>query len=504
MAEVIVYQEDSSSTTNQETSEPDIIEIEPDIELKRCIPPRSTFLRFPPGTIYIDLGGDKKYTYTFAKDTFMRAFPTLAESVDKFLTGEEAKATAQVFESTGYTNRYELRYNKGTGFWHLGRASWIRPKMIMTVSLPSRTQSVAVETVNTVDNETKDQVMTEAPSLPQEAPARDSVENPDAQKASSNNNSTSDIDKGQSGDVSVNKDDGSEKQPESSDKGKTALEEPPVVKTKPTISTDLFEAYNNLFLIIHNMTPKISIHPLTVSLPRVEILLDLASKYQNIHLIRSHISAELFQYGHELYVAIKNDPIRWLRIALDLQCKLIFREAVIHIVGQTPSIPRTAIPDYSPPDSIMVFLKNKTEQLRNLKNSIDKSLFESDIYVNGERLSLNNVDNSTFATWLVIQAWRDWFLQFHPSGFDKRSPELTAADRYRTIVKADDDSYLTVDSVRYSLEKHLGLTAEELDAMEIDEDIKLMKVAARELARPLVTNRILDDEYPWVATMDIC
>lgn len=286
-----------------------------------------------------------------------------------------------------------------------------------------------------------------------------------------------------------------------------------------TIPLDHCEAYNNLFLIIHNMPPNISILPLAVSLPRVEILLDLSSKYSNLPFIRSSVSNELFQYGRELYLAIKSDPVRWLKIALALQCKLIFREAVIHIAGQFPHIPVTEDPDFIYQDDLLKFLNSKAQEIHYLKSRVDMDLFTSDIYVGEEPLSLRNLDNTTLTTWLVIQAWRDWFVQYSPPGTDPEKMELTAADRYRIMAKAG-DSYLSTESVLLSLEKHFDLKLEEEEVENLKEDLRTMKTTAQSLVKPLVVNHSMldvesadihyltcvtveDDELPWITIKDL-
>ncbi|KAH8815565.1 hypothetical protein F5884DRAFT_895439 [Xylogone sp. PMI_703] len=488
-----VAHEGRSAAADQEISEDEVVEVVPHVEVKETFPPGRTFPRFPKSTVYIDLGGGKRYTYALEQGVFLRTFPTLRETIDIALTKQEEKATEQVLKTTGYKLRYELKYNKGSDAWVLTRSSWRRP-----TPPPLHTTPLSHETL-----------------------AKGTAENTNIKNESPCSSTTSDAPKIKHKKAPVNKNYNpghSNNEAKNVGVSNGAL----ATQTLPIVPVNLLEAYDGLFRIAHHIPPNITSRPLSVSLPRVELLLELSCQYRNIHLVRSYIIAEILQYGHELFYAIKDDPVRWLRIALYLECKLIFWEAVIHLVGQYPAIPPTAIPEYDPPESIMLFLKQKAEDLQALKNGIDKNLYEANIYINGEELSLLTVDNSSFATWLVIQSWRDWFIQFHPTylaNYHKSTPELTAAERYKIIVKAD-DSYLTAESVRASFQKYFKLTPEQLDELGIEEDIEMMKNNGKELALPLVVNRSMLDvekagvhyltcitveecEYPWIRERDL-
>lgn len=94
--------------------------MEPVILVKDAYPKTHSFPRFANGTIYISLGSDK-YTYALERDIFLRAFPTISQSLDIYRTAEEKTATGEIFRKHGYGPRLDVIYNENCHFWKLRR-----------------------------------------------------------------------------------------------------------------------------------------------------------------------------------------------------------------------------------------------------------------------------------------------------------------------------------------------------------------------------------------------
>ncbi|KAF8863812.1 hypothetical protein BDZ45DRAFT_583198, partial [Acephala macrosclerotiorum] len=118
-------------------------------------------------------------------------------------------------------------------------------------------------------------------------------------------------------------------------KGSKASSPTPLKPTGP--SEDLLEAYNNLFLTYYSQSPVIDASDIEVALKQTEQLVDVASIYGSLPIIRHHVNSCLFSFHRELYEAIARDPPRWVKLSILIESTPIFKEGIIHIVGTFPS-----------------------------------------------------------------------------------------------------------------------------------------------------------------------
>jgi hypothetical protein len=159
----------------------------------------------------------------------------------------------------------------------------------------------------------------------------------------------------------------------------------------------------------------------------------------------------------------------------------------------------------------MRLITSKLDDIRTLKGGIDKSLFMSSIRVEGQAVTLNIDDKSTFDTWFVVQLWRDWFT--HQNAHVISGEKYSGARMYRAMLKGGDE-YLPLPSVIEKLKAFRQKDLEKLNKQEVEEDLKLMKDFARNQVKDLCMNnsmlsvdeagiryftctKVENDELPW-------
>jgi hypothetical protein len=176
------------------------------------------------------------------------------------------------------------------------------------------------------------------------------------------------------------------------------------------LSPELKAGYQNLFLIYYNRAPIIDVNDINVAIRQAEVLIRVAELYGSIPAVRPYLGHCMMQFGRDVYTAILQDPPRWLQLSLYLESTPIFKEAVIHIIGNFPSWPWSTVQLRDFPEDIRGpggLFERKLDDLRNLKGSIDRILLMSTIRIGGEEIPLIPKDKKTTNTWFVIQLWRD-------------------------------------------------------------------------------------------------
>ena len=273
-------------------------------------------------------------------------------------------------------------------------------------------------------------------------------------------------------------------------------------------------AHDNLFRFFHNMEPEMDGFDISRALGQIEYIFTIAKPYNCLPLIhqnRHYLSNHLLQFGRELYKAILEDPPRWIRLSLHLECPSIFKEAIIHLVGQYPHYPWTTVPSFELPHSVLEVIHRKVNGLRILKASIDGELFKSLIAIDGKDLIFSTLEESHFDTWFIVQLWRDWFCHSLSTHADSKHE---SGSTYRLMARGS-NAYLDNMEVYSSLADYKGKSFGSWDLRQVDEDLKIMKVFAQKTVKDLVVNhsmldieeagiqhltciKVENDELPWI------
>jgi hypothetical protein len=283
----------------------------------------------------------------------------------------------------------------------------------------------------------------------------------------------------------------------------------PLMETSPPLS--LCEAYNNMFLIFYGLPHNIFMENIMVAVPQCLDLLSLASELGALPIVRHQIQAHLNGYGERLLISIKDDPIRWLKISIDLQSTAIFREAVIHTVGTYPSWCQDTSRLSSLPLNVQSLIQRKWDDLHRSLDDVNSILLRSTIVITPEDKPVSLEQRDTFETWIVVQIWRDWLLSRLRILNSNLSAEVVG--RFYLLLSCPSDTYLTVEHVRALLWHVKG---DGFGAFEnLAEDLELLKSFARSAVRDVCVNNsdldvkgegieyltctnLSDDEIPWL------
>jgi len=177
---------------------------------------------------------------------------------------------------------------------------------------------------------------------------------------------------------------------------------------RPPSRQEKVQAMHSLLSIFYGKSPLISSNDIDISLRQSEHLMKAAHVYGVVTLVRPHIGNILSQFGRPLYHAILREPLRWLKLSIQLQNAPFFREAMIHVVGTFPDkITAETLSGFS--DRVKGLVESKVAEMRQKMSTVNEILFSASIDYNGARVRLDPYDKSYFDSWFVTQMWRSWF-----------------------------------------------------------------------------------------------
>jgi hypothetical protein len=176
------------------------------------------------------------------------------------------------------------------------------------------------------------------------------------------------------------------------------------------LSVPIIRDYDNLFRIFYNYSP--SIHPTDIAIAYSESksLLFLADMYDALPVVGSRIDHHLLRFSSRLFKQIAKYPPSYLRLGYLARSRIIFTEALIHVVGQWPLAHPylTSTPGYEIPDSVLELIEDKADELEEMKSRVEAKLFRLTLTTSrGERVTPTN----DYLGWLAMSLFRQWLAE---------------------------------------------------------------------------------------------
>ncbi|KAI9646287.1 hypothetical protein NHQ30_005728 [Ciborinia camelliae] len=298
-------------------------------------------------------------------------------------------------------------------------------------------------------------------------------------------------------------------------------------QSEELVHPDVLDAYHSLFLCYYGFAPTISSTDLAIAVKQSQMLVKISTLYHSLKLVKPHIIASLLSHGRNLHSSIRHDPPRFLILAFKLECAPIFKEALIHIVGQAPSWPWP-----TPPDRIDAplreFVQKKIDELQAKRCEANHALFQSCLVHEGVRVSINNLNPDTFDIWVIVQMWHDWFTQqVHQCARIRRDENRSAERNMYRLMAQGGEAYLKIDEMMATLGQFRAdpevRSWGHWEKSKVEMQMNIMKQFAAKTVKDLMANDLMGDigengdgiveyltctkveecELPWVAVTQI-
>lgn len=179
---------------------------------------------------------------------------------------------------------------------------------------------------------------------------------------------------------------------------------------QPT-TNPILRDYDNLFRIFYNYAP--SLHPtyLPSAYSECKSLLSLADMYDALPVVGPRIDHHLLRFSSRLFKQIAKYPPSYLKLGYLARSRIIFTEALIHVVGRWPADRSQLRGDslgYEVPESVIELIEDKVDELEETKARIEAKLFRLTLTTSrGERVNPGN----DYLGWLAMSLFRQWLAE---------------------------------------------------------------------------------------------
>ncbi|KAL2018783.1 hypothetical protein VTK56DRAFT_411 [Thermocarpiscus australiensis] len=166
---------------------------------------------------------------------------------------------------------------------------------------------------------------------------------------------------------------------------------------------DLLRDYDNLFRIMYNYPPCLDSVNIADAYVQCKSLLALADQYDALAVVGPRVDHHLLQFQSRLWRMIAKYPISYLRLGYLARSKVIFQEALIHVVGQWPAGERSI--RAALPEAVVDLIEDKVDELEEAVSRVEARLFRLTLTTrSGERVS----PATNYIDWLAVSLFRQW------------------------------------------------------------------------------------------------
>ena len=292
----------------------------------------------------------------------------------------------------------------------------------------------------------------------------------------------------------------------------------------PALGNPLVRDYDNLFRIFYNFAPNLNTINIASAYSECKALLAIADMYDALPVVGPRIDHHLLRFSSRLFKQIAKYPPSYLKLGYLSRSRIIFSEALTHVVGQWPAAyPYLKPPDhtgggYEVPQSVIDLIEDKVDELEELKAKVEAKLFRCTLTTSrGERVNPAN----DYLGWLAMSLFRQWVAENttpevrgilknnslrpgsantpgqqqppNPNAPLPPPPLLTPSRIYRLIASPNGQSYLPHEELKRFLKCHPGSSSSTMlytrdNLKRFERKMEEIKNVARDLVKPLTRN----------------
>ncbi|KAG6053321.1 hypothetical protein E4U17_004816 [Claviceps sp. LM77 group G4] len=192
--------------------------------------------------------------------------------------------------------------------------------------------------------------------------------------------------------------------------------------------------YDNLFRIIYNCRPMLDDVDTFRACLQCDFLLKLADQYDALAVVAPWVEHHMLQFQSRLWKAMAKDVRGYFELSYLARSKVIFKEALIHVVGRWYLSQKRL--DLDVPDFVLDIAEDKVCKLQEKASRVEYQLFRLSLTTEqGERVRPAH----DYLDWLVVSLFREWLA-------DKTKPRKMPAF---TNESESDNGHHSDDNIEY-------------------------------------------------------
>lgn len=196
---------------------------------------------------------------------------------------------------------------------------------------------------------------------------------------------------------------------------------------------DILRDYDNLFRIMYNYPPLLDGVNIADAYVQCKSLLAVADQYDALAVVGPRVDHHLLQFQSRLWRQIAKYPISYLRLGYLARSRIMFQEALIHVVGQWPAGERSL--RAALPRVVIDLIEDKADELEEIVSRIESRLFRLGLTTRtGERVS----PSTAYLDWLAVSLFRQWLADNMSPPLQPIVPERHAAGSSSSSSSRDD------------------------------------------------------------------
>lgn len=175
---------------------------------------------------------------------------------------------------------------------------------------------------------------------------------------------------------------------------------------------DVYKHYDNLFRAFYNEKPDLDDTNIATVLNGCVGLIDVAENIGSIGIVSESVDIALLRQGQVLFRSIAANAIAWSDLSFRVRSPSIFKEALIHLVGQWSRLSQEDRDAINP--EVFKICQRKHEELNLMKQAVEirilghyPAVVQRQASSNPGRMSYSN----DIYMWMVIALFRHWFSQ---------------------------------------------------------------------------------------------
>jgi hypothetical protein len=169
---------------------------------------------------------------------------------------------------------------------------------------------------------------------------------------------------------------------------------------------EILRDYDNLFRIFYNYPPLLNNINIADAYTESKTLLHLAQIYDALDIVGSRVDHHLLGFQGRLFKQIARYPPSYLKLACLARSKVIYTEALIHVVGQWPQAQSQLVKNIDP--LVIDIIEDKVQELEDMKLRIEVRLFRLTLTTSrGERVNPSN----GYLDWMAMSLFRQWLAE---------------------------------------------------------------------------------------------
>lgn len=182
----------------------------------------------------------------------------------------------------------------------------------------------------------------------------------------------------------------------------SALNLPTTSTQPPSPDDNLITDYTNLFRCMYNHAPHLDSMNIATAYTQSKSLLHLASLYRALPVVGPRIDHHLLRFQSRLFKQIAKYPSSYLKLGFLARSRVIFSEALIHVVGMWPAAEQQL---RGVEEEVWEIVEDKVEELEEVKGRVEVRLARLGLATSrGERVGPGN----GYLDWLVVCLFRQW------------------------------------------------------------------------------------------------